>query len=91
MWISFNLYTMASLVNGNKYPAQSDEVERITKTVIITKTGLRFVRKTGRLQNTQNNKKILSIYASEVNNQNIFGIDAFLTKESLDAVNNVDN
>ncbi|WP_370425284.1 hypothetical protein [Tenacibaculum dicentrarchi] len=79
---------MASLVDGAKYPPQTDEVERVTKTLVITKKGLRFNRKTGQLQKNKKNASILRTYAHQMNYQTLYGATAFLTTESKTAVNN---
>ena len=84
MKVIFNLYTMASLVNGAKYPKQEDDIERITKTLIITKKGLKFKRSNGHLQDSKTNRIALMQFKSAMDNQTLFGASAMLTKESLE-------
>ena len=74
---------MASLVNGAKYPKQEDEIERMTKTLIITKKGLKFKRSNGCLQDNKANRLALRQFKASMDNQTLFGATAMLTKESL--------
>jgi len=82
MKIEFNLCTIASLVNGETYPIQEEERERETKPLIITKSGLRFRKKDGWLQESKKNRLNLSKYNKAMKNQVAFGASAVLTEKS---------